>query len=153
MSKLVLFLIVTGCGMICISPCFSQDTFVYKGVIEESHTHKGLPGVRIYVDNDTVAVKSDDAGAFRITVRKGSHVRYRKTGYTWQNREITGNDDGKVAMSPGSPNETHSQFDEVEVDGKLLPKEEWNDINSEYIRDVAVSKADDEKVRLIIKTK
>lgn len=147
-------MLLMGCNMMYLSPCFGQETFVYKGLIVDSVTQKGLSNVRIYVDNNLAAVKSDVAGVFRITVRKGAHVRFRKTGYTWKNKVITGNDDGKIAMSPSSPKKgIHGHVSKIEVDGKLLPEEEWNDINNEYIRDLAASKTDKEKIRLIIKTK
>jgi hypothetical protein len=151
--KFILFMLpLTGC-MAHVLPCFGQDAFICEGIIEESHTNKGLSNVCIYVDNDTVAIKSNKDGTFRITVRKNSCIRFRKVGYTWKNQEITSDDTKKIVMSPSSHNDISAQFDEVEVDGKFLPKEEWDDINPEYIRDVGVLELDNKKVRLSIKTK
>jgi hypothetical protein len=42
---------------------------------------------------------------------------------------------------------------EVEVNGALLPEDEWNDLNPDYITGVSMAKMEDGKNRLIIKTK
>jgi hypothetical protein len=152
-SSLLIFTLTVGCSMMHALSCSAQDTFVYKGTVEDSVTRKALSNVRIYVDKDTVAVKSSAAGVFRVTVKKGSKVRFRKTGYRWLNMEIAGRDAGKVVMFPSAPNGMSKDFDAIEVDGKLLPKEEWNDINDTYISDLSVLNSDDKKVKLIIRTK
>jgi hypothetical protein len=140
--------------MVCILPGYSQSPLTYQSVIIDSITRKPLPNVRIYVDKDTVGMKNHLNGTFQLTnVKKGSIVRFKKTGYRWLNMEITDNPVKIIEMVPTTHSALHNQVDEIEVNGKPLPKEEWNDLNPAYFNSVSVLIMDNKKSKLVITTK
>ncbi|MDR2385787.1 MAG: carboxypeptidase-like regulatory domain-containing protein [Tannerella sp.] len=142
------------CSMVCILPGYSQSPLTYQSVIIDSITRKPLPNVRIYVDKDTVGMKNHLNGTFQLTnVKKGSIVRFKKTGYRWLNMEITDNPVKIIEMVPTTHSALHNQVDEIEVNGKPLPKEEWNDLNPAYFNSVSVLIMDNKKSKLVITTK
>jgi hypothetical protein len=134
-------------------PCYSQSPHTYQSVIIDSITRKTLQNVRVYADKDTVGVTSRLDGSFQLNVKKGFIVRFRKTGYRWLNIEVTDNPVKIIEMVPTTRSILHEQFEEIEVNGKLLPKEEWDDLNPDYVIDVAVSIIDNEKSKLIVTAK
>jgi hypothetical protein len=126
---------------------------MYHSVIIDSITQAKLQNVRVYVDKDTVGMINRSDGTFQVNVTEGSIIRFRKTGYRWLNMEITDNSAKIIKMIPSTRSTLHDQFEEVEVNGKLLPKEEWDDLNPNYFINVAVSTTDNNKNKLVITTK
>jgi len=149
-AKKWFYAVLIGCGLMSLQPCFAQQLNV-KGIVKNGQTNEVLKDVRIYVNRDTTFVTTNAKGVFNMKIAVGAVLCFRKAGYKWQNEYITdGEADKIIALLPSV--HTQPQFDEVEVDGKLIPQEEWNDVNADYIQDVGVKNVN-QKVRLIIKTK
>ncbi len=144
------------CILFRVPPCFGQDTFLCKGIIKEGDTKEPLQNVRIFVDGDTIGVKNDIVGKYQITVKKGSKVRFKKTGYVWQSIIIAGKEVRDVELFPSLPkgkgNRTN-EFGEIIVDGKSLLEDEWNDINPVDIIDISINRMVDGKAGMSIVTK
>lgn len=141
-------------SFLCTIPlaCFCQ-TQTYEAVIQDSITHKNIADAHIYLGKDTVGFKNNMDGSFLIQAKKGSVIRLRKPGYLWLNVEIQEHTPKVLRMSPSSRSlERQDKIGEMIVDGKNLPKEEWNDINSDYVKDMT-SIMKNGKFKLIITTK
>lgn len=138
-----------------ISLCRAQETFAYRSTVRDSVTRKGLPEVYIFAGTDsTGGVRSGADGAFRLKVRKGETVRFRKAGYRWLNVEAAEAGAKPLEMVPSRKTaDGYDQFEEVEVNGKLVSEEAYADVNPDYITFVSVSEIGNKKYRLIIKTK
>jgi hypothetical protein len=148
----IIFLIFAG-NVTDASLCNAQD-FVYQSTVRDSATQKGLPDVYIFADTDsTGGVRSRVDGTFRLNVGKGETVRFRKTGYRWLNVNATEADIKPLEMVPSKKADIYDQFEEVEVNGKLLPKKDCTDMNPDYFIRVSVSETENKKYRLIIETK
>jgi hypothetical protein len=147
-----LFCLILFCS---ISPCFCQNAFLCKGTVTDSKTREIIQDVRIYVDKDTVGTKTNVAGEFQIIVKSGSNVHFRKPGYIWQNIAVVGANNWKILLSPSLPKNMgnrNSGINELFVNGKPLPENEWNDINPDDITDISVSLSG-EITRMSITTK
>lgn len=146
-------MLLAGCCIASVSPCLAQGKFTYKAVIQDSLTQEKLSDVRIYAGTDTVGSKNRPDGSFQLSVKKGSTVRFRKTGYRWLNLVVSEDNAKIIEMIPSKKSELHDQFDEVEINGKLVSKEEWNDINMNYFigADVGVERLNNGNAKLIIK--
>jgi hypothetical protein len=151
--KWIILLILAG-NLTSISLCRAQE-FMYRSTVRDSVTQKGLPDVYIFAGTDSIGgVRSKVDGTFLLNVRKGETVRFRKKGYKWLNVEIRDTNATPVEMvQSAAGSNLYGEFDEVEVNGVLLPKEELNDLNPDYITEVSVSEIKNKKYRLIIKTK
>jgi hypothetical protein len=146
------FILIATCSALNLFPGFAQTEFTYRAVIRDSITHAILSDVHICIDRDTVGIKNLSGGSFQLRVKEGSTVRFRKTGYRWLNLEIAKNSPAQIEMTPSVRSDLHDQVDEVEVNGKLLPEEEWDDLNPAYITQISVA-VPEKKVKLIIRTR
>jgi hypothetical protein len=136
-----------------VSLCRAQE-FAYRSTVRDSVTQKGLPDVYIFAGTDsTGGVWSGADGTFRLNMRKGETVRFRKAGYRWLNLQVTETAAQPPEMVPSGKSDSFDPFDEVEVNGKLLPKKDCADMNSDYFISVSVSETEDKKYRLVIQTK
>jgi hypothetical protein len=125
----------------------------WQSTVRDSLTQKGLPDVHVFAGRDSTGVKSTANGTFRLNVRKGETVRFRKKGYKWLNIETGDANVTSVEMVPSTKSNSHGEFEAVEVNGMLLPEDEWDDLNPDYVTEVSVSEMEDKKYKLIIKTK
>ncbi len=140
-------------GIAGTSVCFSQSS-TYKAIIKDSISQKTLSGVRIYSDNEQDYIESDLNGKFEFQIKEGSTLRFRKAGYQWFNLTIKKQNPKNIEMKPSpQSNELQDKITAIEVNGKPLPKEEWNDINPDYITEIAILELDENKNKLVIKTK
>jgi hypothetical protein len=145
----IIFLILAG-NATSVSLCNAQE-FVYQSTVRDSVTQKGLPDVYIFADTDsTGGVQSRVDGTFRLNVRNGETVRFRKTGYRWLNVNVAETDIKPMEMAPSKKADIYDQFEEVEVNGKLFSKEDCTDMNPDYFTRVSVSETENKKYRLII---
>jgi hypothetical protein len=159
-SKWIVFLLLVSGNVLWIMPCRAQEALTYQSVVTDSLTRKGLAGVHVFAGADSTGVQSKSDGTFRLKVRKGETVRFRKAGYRWLNVEVaednakllkmvpSTDEEVKVNKTPMSRGSMSDQFEEVAVNGKLLSKEECADINLSYVTGMAV-----EANRLILTTK
>jgi hypothetical protein len=150
--KWIVLLLLAG-SVSSLSPCAAQETETWQSAVRDSLTQKGLPDVHIFVSMDSTGLRSKADGTFRLSVRKGETVRFRKKGYKWLNVEVRDTCVTPVEIVPSAGSNLYGEFDEVEVNGALLPKDEWNDLNPDYITVVSVQIMKDKKYKLIIETK
>jgi hypothetical protein len=152
--KWIVFLLLAG-SVLSPYPCAAQETATWQSAVRDSLTQKGLPDVHVFVSMDSTGLRSKADGTFRLSVRKGETVRFRKKGYKWLNVEIVdaGVTQAQVEMTPSAGSDLHGKFNEVEVNGALLPEDEWDDLNPDYIISVSVMETGDRKYKLILKTK
>ena len=126
---------------------FGQTTTVWKAVVRDGSTRKPLSNVLVCVDQDTIGVRSNSAGEFQVSVKQNSGVYFRKQGYTWKkvdfakeidNVELSASVKSSLSYhfffrSPSADSASSVEVFSLYIDGKLLPKEEWDDINWEMI--------------------
>jgi hypothetical protein len=150
--KRILFLLLAG-SVSSMSLCFAQEAASWQSTVIDSLTWKNLPDVHVFAGRDSTGVRSKADGTFRLNVRKGETVRFRKKGYKWLNVEAGAANVTPVELVPAVKSNFHGEFETVEVNGALLPEDEWNDLNPDYVTEISMEKMEDGKHRLIIKTK
>jgi hypothetical protein len=150
--KWMLFLLLAG-SVSGLSPCFAQETVTWQSTVRDSLTQKGIPDVHVFAGRDSIGVRSKADGTFRLSIQKGETVRFRKKGYKWMNIETKDANVTPVELVPSTKPNFHGEFEAVEVNGMLLPEDEWDDLNPDYVTGVSVSEMEDKKYKLIIKTK
>ena len=151
--RLIRLLCLVFFGISVATVGFCQEVLTCKGVLIDSLTTKPLTDVMIYLGNDSVGIQNNKDGSFLLSVKEGETIRFRKKGYRWLNIKIpTDNPTTRYEMVPSTRSYLHGQVDEIIINGKILPKDEWDDVNGDYISDVSIS-VNDNKVTLIAKTK
>jgi hypothetical protein len=132
MKKTGLFFVI---WISCVVYVFArQNSVVCRGTVRDHATNSPLQNVRIYY-RDTIPVYSNSAGEFQITARPGDKLHFRKAGYGWHTKEITGEEDMPVDLAASKPekiipdfgNTYRADYTELLYDGKPVPFEEWID--------------------------
>jgi hypothetical protein len=123
-------------GIVFISalPSAPVEEFVCTGIIKEAKTNKPLSNVRITIDTDSIGVKSDAKGQFKIKVRMNTRLWFRLRGYQWENLNVSDKNAQTIYLSPSDKTKSITttapgEVQEVIVDGWRVPKDEWSDIN------------------------
>jgi len=132
--------------------CFGQGTFEYKCILRDSITQEPLTNVKIYLNKDSVGIYNKNDGSFLINVKEGDILLLRKKGYRWENIKITANNLINLEMVPSTRFRANLKFDEIVIDGKILPKDEWDDINPCLFGEILINIINGKTV-LIVKLK
>ena len=145
MKHIVLFLLII---VLPIMVCKGQSKFNCNGVIIDGVTQKRLQDVRIYIDGDTnLVARSNINGEFKISVKVGTKVNFRKIGLTWHSIEILSKDSLKVKLFQSKSR--NFKFQEIIVDNIKISKMEWSDINMENITNATVNEIDGKLILMI----
>jgi hypothetical protein len=121
-----------------ISNVYAQhSSFVCKGIVIDSVTMSPLQNVRIYC-RDTIPAYSDKTGKFRIPVKTGDKLHFRKAGYAWHTEKIT--EENMTVCLFKSDSSLHKKLSrtyprektEIMYDDKLVPFNEWGDAFSTH---------------------
>jgi hypothetical protein len=120
-----------------------QHSFVCKGIVFDSITMFPLQNVRIYYQ-DTIPVYSDKTGKFRISVKTGDNLHFRKAGYAWHTEKII-NENMTVSLlkSDSSLYERLKltyprEGTKIIYDDKLVPFDEWGDAFSTHPSEIVL---------------
>jgi hypothetical protein len=118
-----------------------------------------LQDVRIYCQ-DTVPVYSDKAGKFRIPVKTGDNLHFRKAGYAWHTEKII-NENMTFCLFK-SDSSLHKELSrayprektEIMYDDKLVPPDEWGDAFSTRPSEIILieTKTSPQKNKIILKS-
>ena len=146
-----IIILISFFNIYAISECFGQETFTYNAIIKDSITENILKDVIVYIDKDSIGSKNNSDGSLTLNVKEGSIIRLRKKGYQWLNFEVKENSAKTLKMVASTRPAFYDQIDEILLDGKSLPKEDWNDINPNYLIDVKVE-VENKKTILIVET-
>ena len=149
-KKLYTFVLLLTIGL---SIGYAQQDFIYRGKIVDANTNLPLQDVSIYriSASDTLKTQCNSNGEFQLSLKVGSKLLLKKSGYAWQIVRITNNDLQQIKLAPSKPDMEISFSDaggSVETDvyfgGLLVPKEEWVDafsgIDNSYTLDIRRSK-------------
>ncbi|MDR1116587.1 MAG: hypothetical protein LBL33_10685 [Tannerella sp.] len=112
-----------------------QNDFTCIGIVRDKNTNAPLKDVRIYY-LDTVPVYNDASGKFRLQVKIGDKLHFRRSGYGWHTETVEGKELQTVYLAPNTlftKNEFsragayHPDSTEIIYDGIPVPFEEWDD--------------------------
>ena len=140
-----------------------QEVFLCNGLIKDGKTNKPLQNVSIYAENDTIiGTKSNGKGEFQINVPLGTNLYVKKVGYIWEILKVENKNKQCISLwksvyQPFIGKDGRDQtdmVDEVVYDGRIVPKEEWNGINRNYIDNIILMTSElDGRVKIVIISK
>jgi hypothetical protein len=167
MKKIYLFLfLLLLCGT---SEVYGQEDLFFEGTVKDSAMNP-LPDVRVYY-RDTVPIYNDRDGKFRIRMKHGDKLHFRKSGYVWHTEIITEKSTGVIILAPtqsamikkrfggGKYSPTYSpEYTDIIFDDKPVRFEEWLDAfamhRSELVSlSIRKGKFDDENGKTIVRKK
>ena len=140
-------------------PCFGQIKEL-SGIVTVENNDAPLSDVRIFI-GDSIKQRTTDNGKFLLSVEIGDSVRFWKSGYYFKTlnvNELTNNvinirlKKSTPAVFFGAKGETY-KTNAVFLDGKAVPREDWNDINPDEIKSIGINDIKDDEVRVTYKTK
>ena len=132
----------------------AQEDFIFSGIIVDIHTDEPLQNVKIYriYDSDTIISHSNLKGEFQISLKTGTRLLLKKSGYAWHIVNVT-RDMKQIKLTPSKKlshnfnnfNIAGEKQDENMVDiffdGKLIPRAQWDDaisMDKDLIKNVKV---------------
>jgi hypothetical protein len=131
---LILLLIIN------LSTGYAQQDFTCRGRIIDANTNLPLQDVRIYLNNE-FKTQSNSNGEFQLSLKTGSGLLFKKSGYGWRFLKITNNDTQQIRLVPSDPEKSEMvfldragnkrEYDGVDFyfNGQLVPEAEWSDAN------------------------
>jgi hypothetical protein len=102
MRKLPLLLL---CFMPALTILNAQEpvSFDCTGILRDQITRQPLANVRIFHRDTLPEALSDAHGAFRIRLRAGNRLQFRKRGYGWHTICIAREEKLDISLSPSKP--------------------------------------------------
>jgi hypothetical protein len=153
------------CALVSAAGLYAQQPgyFYCTGSVKDKTTGQPLKDVRIFYRDTIPATYSDSKGAFRMEVKTGDRLQFRKRGYGWHTVRITGKEKPDVSLTRSKPDAIKPDssliydpehipflpgFLDIICDGQLVPHEEWADVFSmdkDEITSVSVTRGEVKK--------